>query len=428
MKSVLIKSNQKASGYARVYGAKNAILPIMAASILSDEKSMIQNVPNLSDVSKMTEILSHLSVVTKNHDGKIMHINTKNIKYASIESGPVSQIRGSLFFLGSMIAKFKRAKIALPGGCNLNKSGRPVDLHIDGLLALGVDIKIENNTIVANGGVKGGHYKFKKVSVGATENLIMAATICDGVSTIENAAREPEVSDLIHYLNSKGAKIKGVGTSKIVIQGVKKLSDDNVPYKIICDRIAAITYAMIIIATRGEGCVYCDDLMDIAEYEIEVLKKIGIKIDVDAKKMKIDARDGIKNTIDIATGPFFSGFATDLQQQYVSLMSTANGNLIVSENIYDNRFMHVPYLNTMGAKIKINGNKAHINGTGQLLEGGEFNLHERSLRESAAMVIAGLSAKRDTILHEVTNIQRGYEDFYNNMMHLGLKLERVNAC
>ena len=418
MQKLIVKGKKSLSGTISISGSKNATLPILAATILNNNKITLTNVPMVADVFTMCNLLTSLGsrVKIRKNTNTIEIKNSKTLKtFASYQL--LKTMRAGVLALGPLLAKFKHAKISLPGGCAIGS--RPVNLHLAILKKMGAIIKIKDGYIIASAhrGLKGTTVKIPKISVGATENILIAACYAKGKTIIKNCACEPEVKDLTYFLVKMGCKIKWTGKRKLEIIGVKKLK--SVKYKVMFDRIEAGTFAIASILTKGNIIIQNVDYK-IIRTELNILRKMGAKIFCYKKKLIIKPCNVIKN-INIKTGPY-PGFPTDLQAQIMVLMSKANGVSQITENIFENRFMHVPELNRMGADIHIKGNKAFIRGVKELY-GAE--LMATDLRASVSLILAGLIAKKNTIVNRVYHLDRGYEKLEYKLSKCGAKIKRL---
>jgi len=417
MESLLVRGGKRLKGNIKISGAKNAALPIMTASILTDKTLTLTNMPTkLTDIDTMNDLLQHLGVDIKTTEGQIS-LTANNITKLDAPYDIVSKMRASIWVLGPLLARFGEAKVSFPGGCALG--ARQVDLHLAGLESMGAEIEIDEGYIVAKApnGLKGTDFNFNKVSVGATINLILAASLAKGDCILSNCAKEPEIVDLCHLLNQMGAKISGIGTSQLNITGVTSLKGTK--YSIISDRIEAGTYMIAGAITGGEVLITNID-EKITHNTCLKLKEAGIEIDVNPKGILVKS-DGQFNATDISTMPY-PGFATDLQAQFLSLMCMANGTSIITENLFENRFMHVPELCRMGAKIKLDGHSAIVKGSSSLI-GTEVMASD--LRASVSLIIAGLVAKGETKVSNIYHLDRGYESLEEKLGACGADIERV---
>jgi len=407
----------KLNGIVEISGAKNSALVLMAASLLTNERIILQNVPRLTDIEKMGNILRNLGVNLVDKNNKL-EIDSQNIFIKELPYELVNGLRASFFCIGPLLSKFGQAKVPLPGGCNIGS--RPIDEHIDGLKALGAKIIIEKGIVKANiKGKKrrliGTHIKLKCPSVGATETLIMAASLAEGRTTIENAAREPEVQDLCQMLNKMGAKIYDSGKEKIIIDGVNKL--DGCIHKVIPDRIEAGTF-LIAAAATSSSITISPVIPNHLEAVTNTLQKSGSKITIAGNSITINPKE--LKSVDINTAPF-PGFPTDLQAPFTALMTIADGESKITETIFENRMNHVHLLNKMGANIKLNKNVASIKGVKSI---NGMDLLASDLRSSAALIIAGIIAKGSSRIYGLEHLDRGYENFESKLKILGIKITR----
>ena len=408
-------------GHVKISGAKNSALAIIAAALLCPEDCRIRNVPLLVDVKRMGQILTALGIKLKQHDD-ILDINASVIGQSKAPYELVSQLRASFFVIGPLLARQGVAKVPLPGGCTIG--ARPVDLHVRGLQAMGADVQIEHGIVQAhitgsNRRLKGAKIYLDYPSVGATETLMMAAALAEGETTIENAAQEPEVIDLANFCNSMGAKIRGAGTNTIAISGVPKLHSTD--YSINLDRIEAGTFLVAGAITHSEismSPVVPDHLTAV----IAKLKHIGAQVIADAPDcLRIIPGDSLKAT-DIETLPY-PGFPTDMQAQFMALLTLSEGNSLITETVFENRLRHVAELNRMGADIRVKGNNAIVRGV-SILSGAPVVATD--LRASAALVLAGLAAKGKTTIQGLHHLDRGYDRLEVKLLKLGASLERVS--
>jgi len=417
MEKLEIIGGKKLQGSINISGSKNASLPILAATILVN-KVTLNNVPQVKDIDTMTELLTSLGskiYINKNKKKIKIHNYKSNKKVAKYKY--VKTMRAGILVLGSLLSKFGKAKVSLPGGCAIGL--RPVNLHIEALKKMGVKIKIIQGYIyaTANNGLKGTKISFPKVSVGATENLIIAACKAKGRTILSNCAIEPEVKDLSNFLIKLGCKIKWLGKRKVQIDGVKNLKD--ISYDIMFDRIEAATYMIAAAATNGRVSIK-NIQPKIIDKEILLLKKIGVKIIEKKNKITIISSKSLKG-INIKTSPY-PGFPTDLQAQLMVLMCKAKNQSIIRENIFENRFMHVSELNRMGADIIVKGRKAIINGN-KKLNGAQ--LMATDLRASVSLVIAALISKKKSIINRIYHLDRGYENIEKKLSNCGANIKRI---
>ena len=417
MEKLEIIGGKKLQGSINISGSKNASLPILAATILLD-KVTLNNIPQVKDIDTMIELLTSLGseiYINKNKKKIKIHNYKSNKKVAKYKY--VKTMRAGILVLGSLLSKFGKAKVSLPGGCAIGL--RPVNLHIEALKKMGVKIKIIEGYIYAttNNGLKGAKISFPKVSVGATENLIIAACKAKGRTILSNCAIEPEVKDLSNFLIKLGCKIKWLGKRKVQIDGVKNLKDIN--YNIMFDRIEAVTYMIAAAATNGRVSIK-NIQPKIIDKEILLLKKIGVKIIEKKNKITIISSKSLKG-INIKTSPY-PGFPTDLQAQLMVLMCKAKNQSIIRENIFENRFMHVSELNRMGADIIVKGRKAIINGN-KKLNGAQ--LMATDLRASVSLVIAALISNKKSIINRIYHLDRGYENIEKKLSNCGANIKRI---
>ena len=417
MDKLEIIGGKKLQGSINISGSKNASLPILAATILVN-KVTLNNIPQVKDIDTMTELLTSLGskiYINKNKKKIKIHNYKSNKKVAKYKY--VKTMRAGILVLGSLLSKFGKAKVSLPGGCAIGL--RPVNLHIEALKKMGVKIKIIEGYIyaTANNGLKGAKISFPKVSVGATENLIIAACKAKGRTILSNCAIEPEVKDLSNFLIKLGCKIKWLGKRKVQIDGVKNLKDIN--YNIMFDRIEAVTYMIAAAATNGRVSIK-NIQPKIIDKEILLLKKIGVKIIEKKNKITIISSKSLKG-INIKTSPY-PGFPTDLQAQLMVLMCKAKNQSIIRENIFENRFMHVSELNRMGADIIVKGRKAIINGN-KKLNGAQ--LMATDLRASVSLVIAALISNKKSIINRIYHLDRGYENIEKKLSNCGAHIKRI---
>ena len=404
-------------GQIRISGSKNASLPILAATLLSDKKISLTNIPKVKDIETMILLLKSLGSNVKINKKEITIKNNKLIKTFAAYS-LVKTMRAGILVLGPLLAKFGKAKVSLPGGCAIGT--RPVNIHLEALSKLGVKYKIIQGYVYANAhkGLIGAKIKFPKISVGATENLIIAACLAKGKTTLSNCAIEPEIKDLVNFLIKMGCNIKWAAKRTIKIQGVNNLSEIN--YQVMPDRIEAGTY--LIAAALNEGNLKIVGIdPKIIRTEINILKKVGAKIIQNKNEILIQGSKKIKS-INIKTSPY-PGFPTDLQAQMMVLLCKANKKSYIREEIFENRFMHVAELNRMGAKISINGNKAEIEGNIKF-EGAE--LMATDLRASVSLILAALASNGKSVVNRIYHLDRGYEDIEKKLKKVGAKIKRIN--
>ena len=412
MKKYVINGGISLNGEIEINGSKNAALPILAATLLTEDCCKIFNVPNLLDIRNMCELLRCLGCEI-NEQKDAYRVYAKNLKSDVMSYETVNKLRASFLVVGPLLARTGRVKISLPGGCQIG--ARPVDLHLKGFMAMGAKIEKGHGYVEAVcPRLKGAKIYLDFPSVGATENIIMAASLADGITTVENAAAEPEIANLADFINSMGGKITGAGTDTVQIEGVDHL--EGAGHKVIPDRIEAGTFAFAAAATRG-SIVIKNVIPDHLKPVVAKLEECGVCTKINGDSLVIDASKGAK-AADIKTMPY-PGFPTDLQAPYVALMSNAVGTSMVVETVFENRFMHVPELGRMGANIKIDGRTAVVEGKEKLTGA---TVQATDLRAGAALVIAGLGASGETIIENIHHIERGYENFAKRLSDLNASL------
>jgi UDP-N-acetylglucosamine 1-carboxyvinyltransferase len=418
MEKLVIRGGRSLQGEVVISGAKNATLPILAGSLLSAGKVRIGNVPHLRDVTTMVQLLGRMGVDVLVHDSMEVEVDASTINEFSAPYDLVKTMRASILVLGPLLARFGEANVSLPGGCAIG--ARPVDLHVKGLKALGADIEIDDGYIRARADkLRGGHVFFDVVSVTGTENLLMAAVLAEGETVLENAAREPEVSDLADFLSSMGAQIEGAGTNRIVVQGVEKLSDTA--YRVLPDRIEAGTFLVAAAITGGK--IRLRKVLPLhLEAVMQKLREAGALIEVGDDWIELDMQGRELKAVDLMTDPH-PGFPTDMQAQFMALNSVAKGTAMVTETIFENRFMHVPELQRMGADISLQGNTAIIRGVEQLRAA---PVMATDLRASAGLVLAALVAEGETVVDRIYHIDRGYECIEEKLRNLGADIRRLS--
>ncbi|MDB2461469.1 UDP-N-acetylglucosamine 1-carboxyvinyltransferase [Gammaproteobacteria bacterium] len=416
MEKLLISGGRPLKGDVRISGAKNSVLPILAASLLSDEEVIIGNVPHLQDVTTTISLLTEMGATLSIDEKMKVSINSSSMKsfYAPYEM--VKTMRASILVLGPLLAHFGTAKVSLPGGCAIGS--RPVNLHIEGLKAMGANIKVEDGYIIAKAKrLKGAKISLPIATVTGTENLMMAATLAEGKTVIKNAAKEPEIIDLANCLRLMGASIEGDGTSDITIIGVKKLSGCN--YDVLPDRIETATFLVAAAITRG-NLTLTHTRPDTIKVIINKLRKAGAKILIKNDSINIEVKSQLK-AVNIITNPY-PDFPTDMQAQFIALNSISKGKSKVVESVFENRFMHVQELVRMGADIEINGNTAIIKGVKGLTGA---PVMATDLRASASLILAGLVAKGETIVDRIYHIDRGYECIEEKLTKIGASIKRL---
>ncbi len=415
MDKILVEGGRSLKGQVRISGAKNAALPILVSSLLTEGSSTYSNVPDLKDVESIKLLLSNLGARAETH-GDTVHVDTGRILSYEAPYDLVRKMRASILVLGPMVARLQKARVSLPGGCAIG--ARPINLHLKGLAQLGADIKLEHGYVRAEAKkLKGADIYFDTVTVTGTENLMMAAVLAEGTTILRNAAREPEVAALAEVLNQMGADIQGAGTAAITIKGVTSLRPVSV--KIIPDRIETGTFMIAAALTRGDvTLVDCEP--DHVGACIDKLKRAGVGIRAHEKTIQVQGNDEIIS-VDVQTQPY-PGFPTDMQAQFMVLMSVANGTSIISETIFENRFIHVGELKRMGADIKISGNTAMVKGVARL---SAAPVMATDLRASASLILAGLVAQGQTEVNRVYHLDRGYEAIEKKFCELGAAIRRV---
>jgi len=417
MKKLEVFGAAKLKGQIRISGSKNASLPILAATLLSNKKIYLTNLPKVKDIETMILLLKSLGSAIEDNK-KILTINNNKQTKTFAAYSLVKTMRAGILVLGPLLAKFGKAKVSLPGGCAIGT--RPVDIHLQALSKLGVKYKIIQGYVHANAskGLVGANIKFPKISVGATENLIIAACLAKGKTTLSNCAIEPEIKDLVSFLIKTGCNIKWTAKRTIKIEGVNNLSE--IKYQVMPDRIEAGTYLIAAALTEGNLKIVGMD-PKIISTEINILKKIGAKIIQKKNEILIQGSKKIKS-INIKTSPY-PNFPTDLQAQMMVLLCKANKKSYIREEIFENRFMHVAELNRMGAKISINGNKATIEGN---IKFEAAELMATDLRASVSLILAALTAKGKSVINRIYHLDRGYENIEKKLKKVGAKIRRVN--
>jgi UDP-N-acetylglucosamine 1-carboxyvinyltransferase len=423
MDKLVVRGGNRLEGDITISGAKNAALPLMCAAILSADPLTLENVPlSLRDIASLNEVLKSLGVaVAIDEDNNSLHLSADSITSTTAAYNLVRKMRASVLVLGPLLARFKKARVSLPGGCAIGS--RPVDLHIKGLEALGAEIKVEEGYIVASApeGLKGGDIVFPKVSVGATENLMMAAALAKGTTRMINAAQEPEIVDLAECLNKMGAKISGHGTSEITIEGVESLH--GATHAVVADRIETGTF-MIAAAMTGGKLTLKNASVKQLDSLIDILRKADVQIDIDGADMTVTGHDKPIKGFDIMTEPY-PGFPTDLQAQLMAMMTLCEGASMITETVFENRFMHVPELNRMGANITAHSHSAIIRGVDGL-KGAPVMATD--LRASVALVLAGLVATGETVISRIYHLERGYENIAQKLGGVGADIIKIQAA
>ena len=417
MEKLLIKGGKTLTGEIDCSGAKNAALPVIAASILSSDDITLKNLPYLQDITTMFELIGSMGADISLDEKMNFKLNTSNLSNLEARYELVKTMRASILVLGSMVAKYGYAKIALPGGCAIGS--RPGNYHLKALEKLGAEISLNNGYIEAKAKkLTGANIEFEGVTVTGTENLMMAASLAEGLTTLTNVAKEPEISDLADFLNSMGAKISGAGTDEISIEGVEELTGTT--FKIPADRIEAGTYLVAAAITNGKITINKIDPKRMGSI-IETLQKAGAEVNSNGNSISLDMTKNAIKPIDIVTAPF-PGFPTDMQAQFTVLNCIGKGKSSVKETIFENRFMHVQELNRMGTDITINGTTALINGVDSI---SGAQVMATDLRASASLILAGLIAKGETIVDRIYHIDRGYERIEEKLSNLGAEIIRL---
>ena len=418
MDKIRIRGGRPLAGEITIGGAKNAALPLMAAGLLTEQRLVLTNVPRLADIDTMSSLLSQHGIELKaeGNEGRVLSLGGP-ITSTEAPYDIVRKMRASVLVLGPLLARCREARVSLPGGCAIGT--RPVDLHLKGLEAMGAKIDLDSGYInaTAPGGLKGAVIVLPFASVGATENLLMAACLADGQTTIANAAREPEIGDLAACLVAMGARIEGIGTGNLVIEGVAALHGATHP--IIPDRIETGTYACAAAITGGSVLLRGADLGHLAAVRA-VMDAAGVELDAEPDGVRVTRRNGLHGT-DAMTEPY-PGFPTDMQAQFLVLMSVAEGAAMVTETIFENRFMHVSELTRMGARINVHGASAIVRGVPSL---SGAPVMATDLRASASLVIAGLAASGETVVNRVYHLDRGYEALEQKLAACGADVERI---
>jgi UDP-N-acetylglucosamine 1-carboxyvinyltransferase len=415
MQKLLIQGGRRLAGEVRISGAKNAALPILCAALLTPETLRLENVPHLRDVTTMLTLLGQMGVGVTVHEGMALELNAARVGNLVAPYDLVKTMRASILVLGPMLARFGEARVSLPGGCAIGL--RPVDQHIKGLQAMGAEVAIEKGYIHARSGrLRGARVVMDLVTVTGTENLMMAAALAEGTTVLENAAREPEVVDLAGCLAAMGARISGAGSDTITVQGVERLG--GAAYRVMPDRIETGTFLVAAAATGGEVLLR-DTRADILDSVLEKLKESGARIDSGPGWISL-AMSGRPRSVGLRTAPY-PAFPTDMQAQFMVLDSVAEGSAMITETIFENRFMHVQELRRMGADIEVEGNSAMVRGVPRL-DGA--SVMATDLRASASLVVAGLVAEGETLVDRIYHLDRGYEAIEEKLAKLGAAIRR----
>ena len=421
MEKLVIRGGNRLVGTVRISGAKNAVLPLIAATLLGTTPSILEEVPDLEDVRTFAQVLRHLGVEVKYTKGEhILSVDSTHITSCEAPYELVRKMRASFLIMGPLLARCGHSKISLPGGCAIGT--RPIDLHLKGFEALGAKIDIGHGYIEASApnGLIGARIYLDFPSVGATENIMMAASMAKGQTILENAAHEPEIVDLANYLNTMGAKIKGAGTDVIKIEGVSELTGKT--YEVIPDRIEAGTF-MVAAAMTGGNLYVENALSEHLKPVIAKLKEAGVTIEEDTNGVRVISNGNLK-AVDIKTLPY-PGFPTDMQAQFMAMTTVSHGTSVVSETVFENRFMHVDELKRMGANIKIDGRSAVVEGLSKLTG---CQVKATDLRAGAALVLAGLVANGETEVGYLHHIDRGYDDLVTKLCGVGADIKRVGQA
>ncbi|MGR3540170.1 MAG: UDP-N-acetylglucosamine 1-carboxyvinyltransferase [Hasllibacter sp.] len=418
MDQIVVRGGGPLKGRIPIAGAKNAALTLMPATLLSDEPLTLTNAPRLSDIRTMTTLLGSLGAeVTSMADGRVLALSSHGLTNHRADYDIVRKMRASILVLGPLLARDGRAEVSLPGGCAIG--ARPVDLHLRALEAMGADLDLRDGYVhaTAKGGLKGGRVVFPFVSVGATENALMAATLAKGTTVIENAAREPEIVDLARCLRAMGAHIEGEGTGTITVEGVDRLG--GATHRVVTDRIELGTY-MLAPAIAGGEVVVEGGTLELVSAFAEKLDAAGITVEPVEGGLKVTRTDRAR-AVDVTTQPF-PGFPTDLQAQMMAMLCTAQGTSVLEEKIFENRFMHAPELTRMGAAIEVHGGTATVTGV-ERLRGAPVMATD--LRASVSLILAGLAAEGETVVRRVYHLDRGYEAVEEKLRAVGADIERV---
>ena len=418
MQKIIVTGGARLAGEVRISGAKNAVLPILYATLLADTPVRISNVPRLHDVLTTAKLLAGLGAGVQ-HEGDAMTVDPRSVNSHVAPYELVKTMRASVLVLGPLLAKFGDAEVSLPGGCAIGS--RPVDLHIKGLQALGAEISVDHGFIKARsaGRLKGARHVFELVSVGATENVLMAATLAEGRTILENAAMEPEITDLADCLNAMGAKIEGAGTARITIEGVQKLS--GCEHAVVADRIETGTF-LVAAAMTGGRVTATHARPDTLDAVLDKLREAGADIETDGDRIVLDMHGKRPRAVNITTAPH-PAFPTDMQAQFMAMNCMAEGVGVINETIFENRFMHVNELLRLGADIRVDGHTAVVRGVDKL---SGAPVMATDLRASASLILAGLVADGETIIDRIYHLDRGYENIEAKLSALGASIRRVD--
>ena len=418
MQKIIVTGGARLEGEVRISGAKNAVLPILCATLLADAPVRITNVPRLHDVLTTAKLLAGLGAGVV-HEGDAMTVDPRSVNSRLAPYELVKTMRASVLVLGPLLAKFGDAEVSLPGGCAIGS--RPVDLHIKGLQALGAEISVDHGFIKARsaGRLKGARHVFELVSVGATENVLMAAALAEGTTVLENAAMEPEIVDLADCLNAMGAKIEGAGTARITIEGVQKLS--GCEHAVVADRIETGTF-LVAAAMTGGRVTATHARPDTLDAVLDKLREAGADIETDGDRIVLDMHGKRPRAVNITTAPH-PAFPTDMQAQFMAMNCMAEGVGVINETIFENRFMHVNELLRLGADIRVDGHTAVVRGVDKL---SGAPVMATDLRASASLILAGLVADGETVIDRIYHLDRGYENIEAKLSALGASIRRVD--
>ena len=419
MDKLIITGGKQLSGKLRISGAKNAALPILAATLLSEVPVSVGNIPHLHDITTTLELLGRMGVQLIVDEKMNIEVDSSTITNFEAPYELVRTMRASILVLGPLLARFGQAHVSLPGGCAIGT--RPVDIHLDGLAQMGADIEVEGGYIHARAKrLKGCRLVLEQITVTGTENLLMAAALADGKTIIENAAREPEVSDLAHFLNRMGAQIEGIGTDILEIQGVEKLGRENLHYDILPDRIETGTY-LVAVAMTGGKVILKDTRPETLDAVLAKLRKAGAEITCGEDWIELDMKGKRPKAVSVRTAPY-PAFPTDMQAQFTAMNIIADGVGVITETVFENRFMHVQEMQRMGADIKLESHNAICTGIEKLAAA---PVMATDLRASASLVLAGLVAEGDTLVDRIYHIDRGYDHIEEKLSHLGATIRRI---
>lgn len=419
MEQYVIKGGNPLVGEVEIGGAKNAALAILAAAVMTDDTVLIENMPDVRDTNVMLQAMESIGVLVERVDRHTVKINARNVNGHVIEDDYIKKIRASYYLIGALLGKYRKAEVSLPGGCNIGS--RPIDQHLKGFRALGAKVDIAHGMIIAQADhLKGNHIYLDVVSVGATINVMLASIMADGVTIIENSAKEPHVVDVANFLNSMGANIKGAGTDVIRVRGVEKLHGTE--YAIIPDQIEAGTFMFAAAITKGDVTVKNVIPKHLESISAKLLE-IGCEVEESDDAVRVVAAKPLTHT-HVKTLPY-PGFPTDMQPQIAVTLALSNGTSIVTESIFENRFKYVDELTRMGANIKVEGNTAIIDGVSRYTGA---SITAPDLRAGAALVLAGLAAEGYTTVDDIRYIERGYEDFEGKLRSLGAMIEKVDSA